>query len=117
MKLAFLVPPMATLFMAAPAPANAANGFAIAPKAVGGRLFPGTVELFRNKSAATRKILVSVAVTAGAVRLLHNGGTIGRARKGGPSTMLLTVGPDDTVTLVMDLAQGAARGSYAIDLV
>jgi hypothetical protein len=116
MRLNVLIPPMATLFMTAPAPAKAPRRFAIAPRRSHGKLLPGSVELLRSKSPFTREVLVSVSVTSGAAALLHNGNRVGLCRHGLSNTVL-TIEPDDTVELRMDLAQGGAQGSYTIEMV
>jgi hypothetical protein len=128
MRLNVLIPPMAALFMAAPPranklaqkpapkPASVSQRFTIAARQAHGKLLPGSVQLLRNESIATREVLVSVSVTSGAAALLHNGSRVGMCRDGLFNTFL-TIEPDDTVELRMDLAQGDAQGSYAIKVV
>jgi hypothetical protein len=116
MRLNVLIPPMAALFMSAPTQANVSRRFAIAPRRTCGRLLPGSAQLLRNKSFSTREVLVSVDMTSGGAALLHNGSRVGTCRKGLFNT-LLTVEPDDTVELRMDLAQGGAQGCYTIEMI
>jgi hypothetical protein len=128
MRLNVLIPPMATLFMSAPRPANrpsdrdvsrpssVSRRFAIEPRRDHGKLLPGSVQLLRNDSRSACEVLVSVSVTSGGATLLHNGSGVGVCR-GGLFNTFLTIEPDDSVELRMDLAQGGAQGSYTVKVV